>query len=63
MRHRSASSLTAVPVVVQTARNVSFLLLKAVKQELERMEKAGIIRSMFEPVVVGSCVLCVVLYV
>ncbi|XP_043232854.1 uncharacterized protein K02A2.6-like [Amphibalanus amphitrite] len=39
----------AVPSAVHTARNVPFPLLKSVKQELERMEDAGIIRSVSEP--------------
>ena len=39
----------AAPHAVHTARNVPFPLLKAVKQELERMEEAGIIRSVSEP--------------
>ena len=39
----------AVPSATHTARNVPFPLLKAVKQELERMEDAGIIRSVSEP--------------
>ena len=39
----------AAPHAVHTARNVPFPLLKAVKQELEKMEEAGIIRSVYEP--------------
>ena len=39
----------AVPSAVHTARNVPFPLLKSVKQELDRMEDAGIIRSVSEP--------------